>query len=130
MVGAWPLEVFRDRVRELTNRNRGANLRTVVEELAVYLRGWKQYFHLAETPRIFGELDGWIRRRLRMLRLKQWKRGTTACPALMAAGVAESAAKHLAGRLRRWWWASNHPAIEQLLSLDHFDAMGLPRLAR
>ena len=65
------LEVFRDRVRELTNRNRGANLRTVVEELAVYLRGWKQYFHLAETPRIFGELDGWIRRRLRMLRLKQ-----------------------------------------------------------
>ncbi|MBP6835465.1 MAG: group II intron reverse transcriptase/maturase [Deltaproteobacteria bacterium] len=124
------LEVFRDRVRELTNRNRGANLRTVVEELAVYLRGWKQYFHLAETPRIFGELDGWIRRRLRMLRLKQWKRGTTACPALMAAGVAESAAKHLAGRLRRWWWASNHPAIEQLLSLDHFDAMGLPRLAR
>jgi group II intron reverse transcriptase/maturase len=121
--------VFKERVRELTNRNRGASLERVVEDLTPYLRGWKQYFHLAETPRIFRDLDRWIRRRLRMLRLKQWKRGRTAYPALIRAGADRLAATHLAARLRRWWWASNHPAIKQAFHPREFTAMGLPELA-
>jgi group II intron reverse transcriptase/maturase len=123
------IEVFRNRVRELTNRNRGASLRRVIEELTAYLRGWRQYFHLAGTPQIFRDLDSWIRRRLRMLQLKQWKRGRTAYPRLVGAGVPPPSATHLAARLRRWWWASKHPAIETALSADCLDAMGLLRLA-
>jgi group II intron reverse transcriptase/maturase len=127
-VAAQALKTFRDRVRELTNRNRGASLRTVVAELAVYLRGWKQYFHLAETPRIFRDLDRWIRRRLRMLRMKQWKRGRTAYVALVAAGVPAASARAAAAHLRRWWCISHHPAIQAALPPALFDAMGLPRL--
>ena len=128
-VAPQALEVFRRRVRELTNRNRGASLRTVVEELTVYVRGWKQYFHLAETPRVFRHLDRWLRRRVRMLQLKQWKRGRTAYTALVRAGIAATEARQLATSLRRWWRTSNHPAIRQVLSPANFDAMGLPRLA-
>lgn len=127
-VAPQALETFRRKVRELTNRNRGASLRTVVSDLAVYLRGWKQYFHLAQTPRIFRDLDRWIRRRLRMLRLKQWKRGRTAYPALVAAGADLPAAQHLAAGLRSWWWASNHPAIKQAISAAHLETLGLPFL--
>lgn len=128
-VATQALETFRRTVRELTNRNRGASLPKVVADLADYLRGWKQYFHLAETPRIFRDLDRWIRRRLRMLRLKQWKRGRTAYAAMVAEGAEPTAAKHLAARLRRWWWSSNHPVVKQVLSPALFETMGLPRLA-
>ncbi len=123
-------EAFQDRVRKLTNRNRGASLRTVVEELTVYLRGWRQYFHLAETPGIFGALDGWIRRRLRMLRLKQWKRGSTAWVALTALGVTGGARRHAARNCRSWWYTAASPALHIALPDAAFDAMGLPRLRR
>jgi RNA-directed DNA polymerase len=122
------LETFRRKVRELTNRNRGASLRKVVADLAVYLRGWKQYFRLAQTPRIFRDLDRWFRRRIRMLQLKQWKRGRTAYRALLADGTPPALAKHLAMHLRRWWWSSNHPAIKRAISPDRLLALGLPSL--
>lgn len=71
------LEEMKRRVREITCRTRGRDLTQVCAELGIYLRGWKAYFRLAETPTQFRDLDGWIRRRLRVLQLKHWKRGYT-----------------------------------------------------
>ena len=51
----------------------------VTKELGPYVRGWKEYFKLADTPRLLADRDSWIHRRLRMLQLKQWKRGSE-CP--------------------------------------------------
>ncbi len=103
------LEGFRERIREITARNGGRALEKVVEELRSYLPGWKAYFRLADTPGIFNELDqaaaydSWIARRLRMVQLKQWKRGTTVYRELRRRGVPERPCRAAAAHARRWW---------------------------
>ncbi|MCP4081387.1 MAG: group II intron reverse transcriptase/maturase, partial [Planctomycetaceae bacterium] len=74
-VAAKALERMRDRVREITSRTRGRSMKAVAEELRRYLLGWRGYFGIVHTNRVLAKQDEWIRRRLRMLHLKQWKRG-------------------------------------------------------
>src|SRR6202790_1277168 len=78
---------FRSRVRELTRRIRGASLGQIVKQLAVYLRGWRGYFGFCQTPSVLRELDQWLRRRLRAVVWKQWKRGRTRYAELRRRGV-------------------------------------------
>src|SRR6185369_3683871 len=89
------LRKMKQRVRQLTRRNAGRSLPQITARLREYLLGWKAYFRLAETPGVFGDLDGWIRHRLRAIQLKQWKRGTTIYRELRARG----ASKDLAARV-------------------------------
>jgi hypothetical protein len=77
------LKRFREKVRELTRRTRGVDGKRMVSDLTVYLRGWVGYFGFCETPWELRDLDGWIRRRLRAVAWKQWKRGPTRCRELM-----------------------------------------------
>ena len=100
----------------------------VTSELGAYLRGWREYFKLADTPRIFRDLDGWIHRRLRALQLKQWKRGRTTCRALHARGLPDWTRKG-AGRGGRWWWAAGLGAMHTALPGSYFERLGVPRLA-
>ena len=101
----------------------------VVAELRSYLPGWRLYFQLAETPRIFEDLDKWLRHRLRTAQLKQWKRGTTAYRELRARGVSDVTAREGAAHVRRWWAAASHPAFTLALPTSYFDRLGVPRLA-
>jgi RNA-directed DNA polymerase len=123
------LEAMKERVRDITARNGGRSLEHVAAELRGYLTGWKEYFRLADTPGVFAALDSWIRRRLRMVQLKQWKRGTTAYRALRARGVPENAAASAAAHARRWWRTARHPALSLALPASYFDRQGVPRLA-
>jgi len=66
-VAAKAMKAMKEHVRELTSRNGGKNLDHVAKSLGGYLRGWKEYFQLAETPGVFRELDEWIRHRMRMI---------------------------------------------------------------
>ena len=84
------LDRMRDRVRRTTRRVCGRSMAQVVGELRSFLLGWRGYFRLADTPRKMDELDGWIRRRLRALQLKQWKRGKTAYRELRNRGASET----------------------------------------
>ena len=68
---------FKERVRELTRRTRGVSIERMAEDLTRYLRGWIGYFGKCETPSVLAALEGWLRRRLRSVIWKQWKRGTT-----------------------------------------------------
>lgn len=65
---------FKQRIRQLTSRKKSMNMSDRIEKLNQYLVGWLRYYQLAETPSVFGKLDGWIRRRLRMIRWKEWKK--------------------------------------------------------
>ena len=66
---------FKERIRELTRRTRGISLTRMIEQLSCYLNGWRAYFGFCQTPSVLAELDSWIRRRLRSVVWKQWKRG-------------------------------------------------------
>ncbi len=122
------LAEFKERIRQITCRNGGKSLGKVVEELRVYLLGWKAYFRLADTPGVFHDLDQWIARRLRMVQLKQWKRGTTAYREMRSRGVPEWLALKAARYARNWWKLSGHGALHTALPGKYFESLGLPRL--
>lgn len=67
------LRKLKDRIRELTPRNSGRNVQQLVKELNKVLRGWIAYFRLANCKGLVAELMGWVRRRLRMKQMREWK---------------------------------------------------------
>lgn len=124
------LEGMKHRVRQITSRSGGRSIRQVTKEMGTYLRGWREYFKLADTPSVFADLDGWIHRRLRTLQLKQWKHGRATYRELHARGLPEWLTRKGAQHHRRWWWAAGLGAMHTALPGDHFDRLGVPRLAR
>jgi len=122
------LQAFKRRVRQLTRRNGGRSIEQVVEQLRSYLLGWKGYFRLAQTPRIWRSLDEWIRRRLRALHLKQWRRGKTTYRELLRLGASPWVAESVAALSRRWWHNSRS-AVHNVLTVAYFDRLGVPRLS-
>ncbi len=123
------LEEMKQCIREITSRSGGRSMEQVCGRLAAYLRGWKEYFKLAETPRVFRDLDQWIHHRLRAVQLKQWKRGRTVYRELSARGLPEWLVRKGAGFGGRWWWASSLGALHTALPGSYFDRLGVPRLA-
>lgn len=119
---------MKERVRQLTTRNGGRSMNAVVAELRSYLIGWRTYFALADTPKVFVEHDKWIRHRLRTLQLKQWRRGTTTYRELRKLGADEATAARVAAGTSRWQ-RNSRQLLHAVLTTTHFDALGVPRLA-
>src|ERR1700722_1688696 len=105
------LDRFKARVRELTRRTRGRSLAQVVKQLAVYLRGWRGYFGFCQTPSVLRDLDPWLRRRLRAIVWKQWKRGSTRFVELRRRRVGCDLAATTAGSHHGPWRLSDSPAL-------------------
>jgi RNA-directed DNA polymerase len=122
------IDRLKKRVRELTRRTRGISLERMVEELSVYLRGWRAYFGYCETPSVLQELEKWIRRRLRSVQWKLWKRGRTRYAELRKRGVSKDLAATTAGSSDGPWHLANSPALAVALPNAYFEALGLPRL--
>lgn len=122
------LETFKQRIRDLTGRLGGRSLAEVVERLKAYMPGWKAYFQLAQTPRVFRELDEWIRHRLRAMQLKHWRRGTTMYRELLALGASKEDAYRVAANSRRWWRNSRW-LLNRAMPIAYFDRLGVPRLS-
>ena len=127
-VATKALHTFKQRIRGLTRRNGGRGMVQIAQQLRVYLPGWEAYFRLAQTPKTFGELDSWIRRRLRAIQLKFWKRGTRMYSGLRALGATNEVAAKIAAGGRHWWRASRSKLLHLLLTVDYFDSLGVPRL--
>lgn len=117
---------FRGKVKSLMRRGRGRNLkRFIKEELNTVLRGWINYFRACETKGILDELDSWIRRRLRNILWRQWKRPRTRRNKLMALGLPEAIASKSAGNGRGAWWNSGASHMNLALRKKYFDKLGL-----
>ena len=122
------LERFKERIRQLTKRNVSMNIKTRVRKLNEYLIGWSGYFALAENRGKFQGLDGWIRRRLRMCLLKQWKRGKTKLRNLKQLGIEEKWAGRIAYSRKMCWRLANTPQINKALDNAYWQNQGLIRL--
>ncbi len=120
---------FKERVRELTRRTRGVSLVQMTGQLALYLRGWRGYFGYCQTPYVLQALDSWIRRRLRSVAWKQWKRGRRRFAELRSRGVGKDLAACTAGSPHGPWRISRSPALSFAFPNAFFDSLGLPRLA-
>ena len=123
-----PMKPFKQRSRRRTRRSGGRSMPDVVERLRLYVLGWKAYFRLAQTPRVWKELDQWMRHRLRAVQLKQWKRGKTIYRELLARGAKAEVARQVAANSRRWWRNSGM-LLNAVLPLKWSDQLGVPRLS-
>ena len=119
---------FKERIREMTGRNRGVSMERIVADLSQYLRGWRGYFGFCETPWTLDHLDSWIRRRLRSFQWRQWRRGPTRYQELTARGVDPKMAAQTASSGHGPWRMSNSPAPRIAMKNAYFKGLGLPSL--
>jgi len=116
---------FKNKVREVLRGGRGRNLKRVIEDLTPRLRGWVNYFRLSEVKGVFEELDGWIRRKLRCMLWRQWKRNYTRAKNLMKRGLVKERAFKSATNGRGPWWNAGASHINEAFPKRFFDGLGL-----
>ena len=100
----------------------------MVERLEPLIRGWVAYFRMAEVKAAFEELDQWLRRRLRCILWRQWKRSYTRAKNLMKAGLPETRAWQSARNGYGPWWNSGASHMNAAFPKAYFDRFGLVSL--
>ncbi len=116
---------FKDRVREITNRNCGRSIQQVIKELNQYLKGWWAYYRLCEARYLFKSLNSWIIRRLRCLLWKQWKNPKTRVRNLLKRGISRTYAMTCGNSRKKYWRMSKVKWVVIALPTRYFLSLGL-----
>ena len=122
------LDRFKQRIRGITRRAKGVSMKTTIEELAPYMRGWRSYFGFCETPYVLLSLTRWVRLRLRAAMWRQWKTPRRRREALLELGVRLRLARNTAGSGLGPWYLAKAKALSVGLSNAYFKSLGLPSL--
>jgi group II intron reverse transcriptase/maturase len=122
------VERLKANLKTLFRRGTGKRLQATIEETTPKLRGWVNYFRHAEVKGIFEELDGWLRRKLRRILWKQWKRPVTRAKNLIRRGLSESTAWRSATNGRGPWWNAGAAHMHKTFPKSYFDQLGLVSL--
>ncbi|EQB94809.1 RNA-directed DNA polymerase, partial [Geobacillus sp. A8] len=104
---------MKQRIRTMTSRSKPIPMPERIEQLNQYILGWCGYFSLAETPSVFKELDGWIRRRLRMCQWKEWKLPRTRVRKLQSLGVPKQKAYEWGNTRKKYWRVAASPILHK-----------------
>jgi len=119
---------LKSRLRELFRQGRGRSLGRVIKELRPKLIGWVSYFRKSEVRIVFEELDQWIRRKLRVILWRQWKRPKTRARELIRRGLAQERAWTSAMCGRGPWWNAGASHMNQAVPTRYLSRLGLPSL--
>jgi len=125
---AKALARFKERVREITSRNRGCRVADVIDELRLYITGWLNYYGISNTYKVVLELSEWVRRRVRLYYWKQWKQPRTRRRNLIKLGADPSEVK-LATRSRKGYWRmSSNRIVQQAMTNHWLEEQGVPNI--
>jgi RNA-directed DNA polymerase len=116
---------FEEKLREKFREGRGRNLKTFLESLKPLLRGWANYFSVAETRGVFEKLDQWIRRKLRCMEWRKWKRWRRRMQRMIALGLERERARASAVNGHGPWWNAGASHMNQALPTAYFRKLGL-----
>jgi hypothetical protein len=120
---------LKDKLRDITRRNRGVSFEQILKELNPILQGWLQYFRLARMKTRLDKIEGWLRRRLKCYRLKQCKRVIGIVRFLVSLGVEKTLSWRTALSGKGWWRLSNSPALNIEMNNHWFAVQGLYSLS-
>jgi RNA-directed DNA polymerase len=115
----------KDRLRELTSRKWGVSMRRRIREVNSFTVGWTAYFSLADTPRPLSDLDEWLRRRMRQVRWKEWKRPLTRRRSLQALGVPPQQAREWGASRKGYWRIAGSAPLQRALPNAYWRDLGL-----
>ena len=116
---------FKDKIREITNKNKGISMDYRLIKLNDMIIGWVNYFKIANASRKLIELDKWIRRRLRACMWKQWKKVRTRYRNLIKFGIPKPKAYQYANTRKGYWRISNSPILNKIFNNKYFEILGL-----
>jgi RNA-directed DNA polymerase len=122
-------ERMKEKIRTITQRNRGVSFVQILKELKRALEGWLQYFKLAQMKRKLIKIEGWLRRRLKCFRLKQCKRVIGIVRFLLKLGVEKTLCWRTALSGKNWWRLSNSPALNIGMNNQWFKEQGFYSLS-
>jgi RNA-directed DNA polymerase len=127
-VASGSVKRFKNKFKDLFRAGRGRNLAKFIAELQPVLIGWSNYFRLSQVKSTFEELDGWIRRKLRCILWRQWKRTYTRFKNLLRQGLDKVCAWKSATNGRGAWWNSGASHMNACYPKSFFDKQGLVSL--
>lgn len=127
-VAAKSWERLKERIRDITRRNRGAPTERVISELNSFTTGWATYFRLAECKTRLQDMDEWVRHKLRCYRLKQLKRRGAIIRYLVARGIPLDIAVPTASSGKGWWRLAGTPAAHMAMNNARLAKAGLRSL--
>ena len=119
----------KNRLRAITKRNRGVNVRKVMQEIKVYMTGWLNYYGIASLKTKMREWDEWLRHRIRAYIWKQWKKPKTKLKNLMKLGVPEYYAHMAANSHRGYWFTVNTGAVTRGITNERLTRVGFFELS-
>lgn len=119
------LQRAKDRLRQMTRRNRGIRVEQMIREVNSFTTGWVTYFRLAKASGPLSELDGWLRRKLRCVRLKHRKRAASIASFLQSLGVPRNQSWTTASCGKGWWRMAGTPSAQHGMSNAWFQSQGL-----
>lgn len=122
------IERAKDRIRQITRRNRGVSFERVIGELNSFTTGWVTYFRYAKARNALADMDGWLRRKRRCVRLKQRRRAASMATFLQQLGVSKNQSWTTAACGKGWWRRAQTPAASQAMSNQWFRDWGLVNL--
>lgn len=127
-IGVNPKRIkrFKDKVRSKTKRNTGRKLEDIIKDLNPVIRGWINYYRIANIKKLVEKLMGWIRRRLRMIKLKQWKTYKAMHKEMKKQGIKGNGEKMAVTK----WKNSNVHIVHRLLPNKLFEELGLIDIAK
>ena len=121
---------LKDQLRMLTRRRWSVSMEYRIGRLNRLITGWVAYFRLAQRVSVLGKLDGWLRRRLRQIRWKEWKTTAAKRHNLRLRGISESEARKWAGVTRRYWKVAGSQILQVSLPNSYWDHLGLKTLSQ
>jgi len=120
---------LKERIRELTGRSWSVSMSHRLTKLNRFIRGWMAYFRIADTPKVFRDLDEWYRRRMRQIYWKQWKRIRTKVRMLTSLGIRPDLAYQWGNASRSYWRIAKSPILHRALPNSYWDEIGLVTLS-
>jgi RNA-directed DNA polymerase len=120
---------MKDRLRDITRRNRGIALAAMIAQVNAFTTGWVTYYRYAQCQTALKQVDQWLRRKLRCVRLKHCKRTMSIANFLQECGVPEWRAWILALSGKGWWKLAGSPQAAEAMTIAWFDRQGLVSLA-
>jgi len=121
---------LKDQLRRLTRRRWSVSMEYRIGRLNRLITGWMAYFRLAQRVSVLGKLDGWLRRRLRQVRWKEWKTTAAKRHNLRIRGISEREARKWAGVSRRYWRVAGSQILQVSLPNSYWNHLGLKTLSQ
>ena len=120
------IQKLKDKIRQITGRSNGMGIQRRKERLQQIVRGWVNYFKLADMKNILKPLDEWMRSRIRMLTWKRWKKIKTRFTNLKKLGLEEERAWMWANTRKGYWRTAHSPILLRTLSNERLKRAGYP----